>query len=363
MNITAIPEAPGEINEVFLTEVLQSAGLLTGAVVSGVEVVDPAIGVGMTAQIARLRLSYSGEAPDAPKTVIAKLSAVVPEIRGVVNFLGFYEREVRFYEHAASKMDFRSPAYYAGAFDSASGKSILLIEDLGALACGNWERGCSAIQAEILVRLLARMHAAWWESPSLADFPWLYRFDSPLGQSVSKMMVDRWPLLVEFMGKENNSAIEAISTLLDGLHSAMQRMILPPFTLIHGDYQLENMFFDLQHPENEPVVADFQICMLGRGPYDLGYFLGSNMEPVERRMHEEHLLQVYYNTLLENGVEAYRYEDFLDDYRFGLLHGIIRFAFLLGNGPADNPVFLKVVINRFSAAIEDHKAWELLEDL
>ena len=59
---------------------------------------------------------------------------------------------------------------------------------------------------------------------------------------------------------------------------------------------------------NNPVVRllDWEMVGLGSGPQDLGQYVLSNMDPVERRACERQLVEAYYNALCQAGVNEGR---------------------------------------------------------
>jgi aminoglycoside/choline kinase family phosphotransferase len=277
--------------------------------------------------------------------------------------MGFYEREVRFYTMLGGKMTFRIPRCYAAAFDAGSGLSLLILEDLTGLENGNSIAGCSGERAESIVRMLARFHAAWWNNPELANLDWLNQTNNLEDQTRERMLLRYWEGLCQAIGDDKKPAIDAITARLSGYWSVMTtRMDRSPLTLVHGDFQLSNLFFDPQWPEADPIVTDFQAVSFSRAAaYDLGFFMGHSLDSQVRRAHEARLLDAYYTTLLNHGVQDYPYAEFLDDYRFGILHCMIRLSFMMaGELIKDRNVFMARV-QRYCAAIEDNQAWQVLE--
>ena len=63
------------------------------------------------------------------------------------------------------------------------------------------------------------------------------------------------------------------------------------------------------------AVADWQIVLRARGPYDVAYFMSQSINPAERRASEMDILRGYHATLQENGVKGYDFEQCFDDYR------------------------------------------------
>jgi aminoglycoside phosphotransferase (APT) family kinase protein len=92
-----------------------------------------------------------------------------------------------------------------------------------------------------------------------------------------------------------------------------------PFSLVHGDYRLDNLMFP---PVGDDVVAvDWQTVTVALPARDLSYFIGTSL-PVKQRRAAEHLLvQSYYEELRARGIKEYGFERCFGDYRFGQLQG------------------------------------------
>jgi len=104
-----IPLHPADIRADWLTDTLRSAGTLAAARVSAIEIQLLGGDKGTTGQLARLRISYEGDAAAAPSSLIAKFSATDPQARALIHGMGFYEREVRFYKQLAHRSPLHTP--------------------------------------------------------------------------------------------------------------------------------------------------------------------------------------------------------------------------------------------------------------
>ena len=93
-----------------------------------------------------------------------------------------------------------------------------------------------------------------------------------------------------------------------------------PFSLIHGDYRLDNLML---HPTRDDVVAvDWQTVTVALPARDLGYFIGTSLPTGQRRAEEERLLvDVLRGASLLWCARNYSSERCLADYRLGQLHG------------------------------------------
>src|SRR5258706_7133007 len=96
-----IPFHPDAITAAWLTDALPATGTLTHARVTALETQLLEHEQGLTGQLARLSLGYDADETNAPRALIAKFSAPDPQARAMPHAMGFYEREVRFYEQLA----------------------------------------------------------------------------------------------------------------------------------------------------------------------------------------------------------------------------------------------------------------------
>jgi hypothetical protein len=124
-----VPADTDEITPDWLTAALREAGAIDHARVTSIQS-GPVGHMGMTGQLRRLRLSYDKAEAGAPRSLLAKFSALHPEVRATVHSIGFYEREIGFYHEFAADCPVRTPRCYFGEVEMDSGASLLLLEDL-----------------------------------------------------------------------------------------------------------------------------------------------------------------------------------------------------------------------------------------
>jgi aminoglycoside/choline kinase family phosphotransferase len=233
-----------------------------------------------------------------------------------------YLREVLFYEQAAGKTALRTPALYAGGFEPESGLSLLLLEDLAPARAGNQEAGCSLAEAQAVLRHLARCHAGWWESPELAGFSWLPGFNQ--GIDLEALYARSW---APFLARFQSDLPEWMVALGErfGLHVRQIRdeLAASPWTLVHGDLRLDNLFLLGSAEDPEPAVLDWQAISRGRGLFDVAYFLAGNLDEHRPELIRP-LVEGYHRTLLDHGVRGYDLDQCLRDHRLATLFLLAR---------------------------------------
>lgn len=283
------------------------------------------------------------ETDAGPSSVVAKFPHLPS--RGVAEFQRWYEREVRFYRELAAESPLRTPRCFSAEI-AANDDFVLLLEDLAPAPQGDQVAGCSAAEAEVVVRALARMHAHWWEEDP-GPHEWLPYTTVGLdrGRPVQGAFGRAWGRVHHLVEPAAHEAIEAgIEAYVDLLGEVSSG----PVTLCHGDFRLDNLFF----VDEEPVAFDWQFACRARGAYDLAYFLALDLDSAELATHEDALIEAYREGLAESGVE-YSRERLRRDYAVSLILSTAVFA--IGAGapqPSEaSRVMHEVGLARLGAAI------------
>ena len=343
----SIPERLEDLTPGWLTTALREGGHLSpeGEVVS-VERETLGEGEGFMGDIARLKLSYAGG--EGLATVVAKMPRL--ESRAFGELVGVYERESYFYEELSEEVPVALPRMYYADFDrdpaaERQGRAkalanripqrllprvtqiglwiagrkkrryILLLEDLGDATSGDQLAGTDPERCALVLRSIAKAHAALWESPALENRYWLVPLagDSRVRQSMFLEMREtfreRHPELFDqdferLFAWVGENGIETIER--------MQREA--PDTLVHGDLRLDNLVFR----GDEPVFFDWQGIRRGPSAYDVAWFLSGASEDMTPE-DEAELLHTYHAAIEEHGVSGYPFEAFERHYEMGML--------------------------------------------
>lgn len=233
-----IPVQPDAITAAWLTDTLRATGAITQARVTSLATQGLGNAKGLTGQVARLRLAYDTDEPDAQRSLIVKFSAPDPWTRDMVHDMGFYEREVRFYEQRAARSPLRTPRCYVSALDPASGLTLPLLEDLAPARNGSWIAGCSVAEAELTVRAIAALHAAWWRHPQLADMSWLQLRRAISVRQAPVFFAQTWEPFLAKLGAHVTNEILQIGAWLERHLGWLGAYLYEDAacTLIHNDY-------------------------------------------------------------------------------------------------------------------------------
>jgi aminoglycoside phosphotransferase (APT) family kinase protein len=249
--------------------------------------------------------TYTPDAlPDPPRRLVVKSPLVQPS--------SYSESE--FYREVAPMLASPPLAACHAVVDDGSG--IIVLEDLRATHDHPpWPIPPSREQSEAAIDVLARVHAAYWEAPTL-------------GKTIGR------PNTVESLTSMVQGIITNLSPFMDGFGDALtagarqvyERVFsssLKPWlrltdsralTIIHGDAHTWNFLFP-RSGSGAAYLIDWQLWHIDVGARDLAYFMALHWYPGRRRELELPLLRRYYEALLARGVANYTFDDLLLDYR------------------------------------------------
>jgi hypothetical protein len=321
MASTTLPSGPQELTAGWLTAALRETDTIgEGVSVESFETESIAEGVGLLGQLARVTLRYADTSGSEPATLIAKFPAATQENRDMANALRFYDREVRFYEQIADDVELRTPKRYFSHFDAESGTFVLLIEDMHPARVGNQIEGCAPEEAQSTLERIAHFHATWWDKPETRALDWVPYGKDEVHNFVEESFQKSWPVVKEnFPSHLSDRIVRAAEKMQTRLIRMQHIFSEPPITICHGDLRYDNLFFS----DDGMAVADWQIVLRGRAPYDAAYFMSQSVNPEDRRASEMEILRAYHDVLVDAGVRDYSFERCLEDYRFAAMYCLV----------------------------------------
>lgn len=312
---------------------------------------------GSISPLAKIRLQYDLSQPkreDAPLSVIGKFP-------GRIEWARMLElREGDFYQAGwIGSNVIPVPKCYFAIADSETDEVLVLLQDLSHFQVGSWATGVSRTRVIHVVQMLARMHANWWGK------------SVPGPDVLAQLVTDGEQLAqgLQFLaGVLQDDFLQLIIQNLKSITNEVERLGgMPgffgrgPTTLVHGDAQLGNIFFD---DRDEVVgVIDWQLYMQARAVYDLAYF--SITLPLEfRREIEEEMLEHYTQELHRHGVSDYGMEQLKEDYPtalflIGLMVLLRQTAYLIG-AEVNNLSWQRQVVARVKALYDDWHVWDMV---
>ena len=376
-----IPQEGSEFTADWFTDLFQEQ---YGAAVLDVSREIIGTGVGFVGEIHRCFLSWDATRGDLPTSVIVKVPSKLPLNRSLGEGLQLYEREVIAYEKLASKMGLPMPNVLYSAMDDdptpwldsvinflfsrlpLGGVSwltvkflelasknpklrryVLVLEDIADARPPSQVEGGSLDDALISLETLAKFHAHHWmneESIAVSDRIWaLNRLPKVSQASYARNREEFIGRFGELVGDEK---MRVIDDTQDRLEDLLEPLAQDPWTLLHGDYRLDNIMF---RPNGEIVVIDYQLLSKGRPGWDVAYFITTALS-ADYKSEEETMLKHYHETLLRAGITNYSFEELVDDVELTkllLAHRLVgsRDAFDTGLQNSDE-TFVDVVVKR-----------------
>jgi hypothetical protein len=325
MAFNPIAPDPARIDPAWMTAALRRAGAIGTATVQSLK--SEAVGNGLLGASYRFSLSYDRDEPDAPASVVGKFPATDPASRRSGSELVLYIREVSFYRDLASRAAIRTPRAFVAEIDPATDDFTLILEDMGPARQNDQLDGCSLDDARTAMAEAAALHASCWADPSLEALDWLAVRPSRLGPRISALLPgvvalfkDRYRTLLE---PEFMDLVARLPTVF----AATQADRSAPRTLMHGDFRLDNILFDVQGGRCRMATLDWQTLSLGPALTDVAYFLSAAIEPGQRRAHEADLVRHYHAELVRRGVTGFDWAQCWRDYRRFTTHGILMGVF------------------------------------
>ena len=313
--MTTSDSLPPAANAAHLTAVLRKAGVLGDGHVHSVDPENPRDTI--LSHIVRLKLTYDDAASTAPPSLILKTARhdrLDPSwVAG--------RQEVAFYTKVAPLMPTGLvPRCFDANWNAETNVWHLLLEDLTAthVTATVWPLPPSLDQCEAIVGLLARVHAAWWDHPSLGVSVGGWFDADALDRSLqlfsghltrfADQLGDRFPL----------ERRELLAQLLDAAPRLRQRYLSRRnVTIVHGDAHVWNCL--LPRVGEGARFFDWDGWRIDVGTSDLAYMIAMHWYPDRRQRYERGLLDRYHEALLGYGVTGYDAETCWRDYRLGVV--------------------------------------------
>jgi hypothetical protein len=313
-----LPMTVEEVTAQWVTEALQER-------YPGVEVTHLEHGkfISGTGSKLQLRLSYNRAGVDygLPPSMFAKGGFDWHEVA----FKASYQAEAKFFRSWRPQIDANLPQGYFGGWNEDQG--IALMEDLnlrGVRFGGGDVSPLSVQTAAAVLKLLARIHAPFWNKPELMRL-------RSLGERVGLNFVDTLlepkyyaRCLSEPRGSTVPKPFHDVNRVLAGLKANWALADTGPQTFVHGDAHQGNMFFE---QDGAPGYLDFQAYVHSASLHDVNYMIVGSLAPDDRRAHDRELVKLYLNELNTLGVsEAWSWDDAWERFKRHTMHGMLWFT-------------------------------------
>jgi hypothetical protein len=316
-----------DITPAWLTAVLAEAGVGSGAEIEGFE--TRSIGTGQVGENVRFTLRWSSDDPELPASVVGKFPSRNELSRATAALTGTYVREVGFYRDLADSVTVRSPRVHHVAGDVAANDFVVIMEDIAPAEQGDQLAGCTVEQAELAVDEAAGLHGSTWDQVGrLTRLEWI----GQVSEERTRGRADLYAAVFDGFAARYESAmsrddIELGRAMTSRLIRLGELQVEGPgvgerWSLVHGDYRLDNLLFGTGPGAPPVTVVDWQTVTVGPGPSDVAYLLGSGLIPELREQQEERLVRRYVERLAEHGVSV-EFDDIWRRYVLGSFSGYL----------------------------------------
>jgi len=225
--------------------------------------------------------------------------------------------EVPFYRRVAPLLDGPPLVQCVAALEEdESGPETIVLEDLRATHDHpSWPLPPSRIQCELALDALARIHARWWEAPTLGHTVGRFHTTESLTTMV-RSIAAHLPAFFDALGDaltiESRRLLERVfgSSLLPWLRLTDTRAL----TVAHGDAHTWNFLFP-RSGHGPAFLIDWQLWHLDLGARDLAFFMALHWYPSRRQELERPLLEYYHRALVARGLGTYTFDELWLDYR------------------------------------------------
>lgn len=346
----ATPTTLDDINASWLTGALIASGTLQpGTAIEHVEQTRLGEGEGFMGEIARLALSY--RSGSGPASLVAKVPTTDAGNRATGRSLGIYEREVRAYDTLLATIDVPHPRAHVAVYEARGDEAdflaqmikaerlplwllrrivrrqqtdadvppcVLVLDDLDTLSMGDQVAGCDPDRAAAALTAAAHLHASTWGERRPDERHWFVGGD----------VVPRLFHAIYLDNRRNfERRVESVfrpavydlarSVRRSGLDRIRRLHQAAPRCLLHGDFRLDNLFFDASGAVAS--VIDWQSVNHGPAVLDVAYFVTGSLDPATPETVIDELLAQYHTELVHSGVDAYPLSRLRSDYDEALL--------------------------------------------
>jgi Ser/Thr protein kinase RdoA (MazF antagonist) len=299
-----------------------------------------------TSSRARLVLTGSG----VPESVFVKLAAKTAATRlmGELGRLG--HTEVRFYSQLAPQL-IGVPTAYGAAFDTWTGRYLLVLEELPAASCEfpDTLHPLSTDQASLIVELLANLHATFWDRlprDGRGPLGWLY---TPSGDVTSLLTGSLMNTSIKRLAERTSIPVEKGRFIADNYRAVAALIDTPPHTVMHGDAHPGNMYFY----GGKAGLLDWQAVRRGHPSRELAYTLITSLTPEDRRATQRDLLDDYRRALATAGGPDLDRDELWLRYRQGALYAYVAPLITAGMGGMQVEAIAMEGLRRGVAALDD----------
>jgi aminoglycoside/choline kinase family phosphotransferase len=318
----------------------------------------------MLSELALLTLSYTGDAGEAPATLVVKFPTLNEINRAIAKDFKVYQREVRSYLEIVPNSPAASPKVHLADIEGDV-DFVIVLEDLSDYRVGDQVEGATFEESGLALKELAKLHGTFWGKVDSEEFEWMPRFSN--SWNATNMLEGSkasWELAAENFDECIPQWIRDIKgDFFKTLPMLQKHLDTDPITAIHGDFRLDNLFFGQEPHHHKMTFIDWQGPVRGRGVVEVAFLLSQSTKTEVRRAHEKELIQQYLDALEAQGVSGYSFDEAWEDYRIAVLYQWCFATLVAGSMDQANDrgnAWMTEMVKRNVAAIEDLNCLDLL---
>ena len=289
----------------------------------------------------RARLALTGDG--VPDSVFVKMPAETVATRLMGELGRLAHTEVMFYRELAPKLT-GLPVCHGSAFDSLTGRFVLILEDLAVDPCvfPDTLHPLDRDQAAAIVELLATVHAAFWGRPP----GWVY---SASGDTTSLLTGPLLNTSARRLAERTDIPVDDGRFIIDHYRAVARLIDRQPNTVMHGDAHPGNVYFR----DGQAGLLDWQAVRRGHPGRELSYTLVTGMTTSDRQSCQRELLDVYRRALAAAGGPELGADDLWLRYRQGALYAYVAPLITAGMGGMQDENIALEGVRRGVAALSD----------
>lgn len=295
---------------------------------------------------------------DLPTTMWVKTAFATDHLEKALA-IKLYALEALFYGEFAPRVGLGVPECYFAHADLASGRGVVLLEDLVASESTFPDYGTPLTVDQVASGLaqLADLHGRSWRQPWLRH-PALNPLMAPGSLRERHYASYSYQYIADFVDGPAGAGIPDEIRDADRIFR-IPRIVQPALMsdlsfMLHGDAHAGNCYF---RRDGSVGLLDWQVPALGPWFHDVAYWMAGALSVDDRRKHERDLLSDYLLRLRLHGVSGIEDDQAWQNYRHILLYGLWVW---LRNPSTMQPLKNNIALTeRFGAAVYDHESFKL----
>ena len=269
------------------------------------------------------RISITNKNGDLPKNLIIKLQTSNPGINAFMAKIQGYEKEIKIYKILANISELNLPKIYYTKINKEGTKYIMIMEDLNerGLMKANSEKPFDIKIFKLIIDYFSKLQSNFWGIEKQKNIEWIK--NNNFGEYMKEFTINNFDTKKNYFIENNKNILKKdIIEMIKDIKIEELFELINPFsernknntTLLHGDPQSNNLF--LSQRKDLMVIIDWQYINIGLGLKDIILLIGIMLD--ENNIRKEDIMELkdlYYNSLVKNGVINYKRERFDEDWK------------------------------------------------